>query len=68
MYNKYTKKPCSLYSLGNELFKSMLDSRMNYTCAIWNDASNLEEAQLRAKLGLMLVANFIPIKLRSIKT
>lgn len=34
------------YDLGNDLFKCMLDSRMNYTCGYWRDASNLEKAQL----------------------
>lgn len=31
--------------LGNKLFKSFLDKSMNYTCAYWKDAKNLEEAQ-----------------------
>jgi cyclopropane-fatty-acyl-phospholipid synthase len=39
------------YDLGVSLFQKMLDSRMNYTCGYWNDANNLEEAQL-AKLEL----------------
>jgi len=33
------------YDLGNDLFKSMLDSRMNYTCAYWPNAKDLDEAQ-----------------------
>ena len=33
------------YDLGNELFKNMLDKRMNYSCAYWKNASNLDEAQ-----------------------
>lgn len=33
------------YDLGNDLFKLMLDKRMNYSCAYWRDASTLEEAQ-----------------------
>ena len=33
------------YDLGNELFQNMLDKRMNYSCAYWNDASTLDEAQ-----------------------
>ncbi len=39
------------YDLGNELFKAMLDSRMNYTCGYWKNATNLEDAQ-RDKLEL----------------
>jgi cyclopropane-fatty-acyl-phospholipid synthase len=39
------------YDLGNELFHSMLDSRMNYTCGYWKNADNLDDAQL-AKLEL----------------
>lgn len=34
------------YDLGNELFKAMLDKRMNYTCAYWYQADNLDEAQI----------------------
>ncbi len=34
------------YDLGNDLFKSMLDSRMNYTCGYWKNANDLETAQL----------------------
>jgi len=33
------------YDLGNDLFECMLDKRMNYSCAYWKDASNLDEAQ-----------------------
>jgi cyclopropane-fatty-acyl-phospholipid synthase len=33
------------YDLGNDLFKNMLDNRMNYTCAYWSNARNLDEAQ-----------------------
>ena len=39
------------YDLGNDLFKTMLDSSMNYTCGYWKQAETLEEAQL-AKLDL----------------
>lgn len=40
------------YDLGNDLFKNMLDIRMNYTCGYWRDATNLNEAQL-AKLDIV---------------
>lgn len=33
------------YDLGNELFRKMLDKRMNYSCAYWKNASSLDEAQ-----------------------
>ncbi len=33
------------YDLGNDLFQNMLDKRMNYSCAYWNKAGNLDEAQ-----------------------
>lgn len=33
------------YDLGNDLFKNMLDKRMNYSCAYWKNANNLDEAQ-----------------------
>ncbi|HED05467.1 MAG TPA: cyclopropane fatty acyl phospholipid synthase [Ignavibacteria bacterium] len=33
------------YDLGNELFRNMLDKRMNYSCAYWKNAKSLDEAQ-----------------------
>ena len=33
------------YDSGNDLFQNMLDKRMNYSCAYWKDAGNLDEAQ-----------------------
>jgi cyclopropane-fatty-acyl-phospholipid synthase len=40
------------YDLGNDLYCAMLDSRLNYTCAYWKNAANLDEAQ-EAKLDLV---------------
>ncbi|SFI40722.1 cyclopropane-fatty-acyl-phospholipid synthase [Collimonas sp. OK307] len=40
------------YDIGNDLFESMLDSSMMYSCGYWPRASNLEEAQ-RHKLELI---------------
>jgi len=40
------------YDLGNDLYQAMLDKRLNYTCAYWKNASNLDEAQ-EAKLELV---------------
>ena len=40
------------YDLGNELFQNMLDRRMVYTCARWDLAFNLDEAQ-EAKLDFV---------------
>ncbi|MGH8494704.1 MAG: cyclopropane fatty acyl phospholipid synthase [Gammaproteobacteria bacterium] len=40
------------YDLGNELFEHMLDRRMIYSCAYWEDAADLDEAQER-KLDLI---------------
>lgn len=40
------------YDLGNDLYVAMLDSRLNYTCAYWKNASTLDEAQ-EAKLELV---------------
>ncbi len=34
------------YDLGNDLFKAMLDKKMNYTCGYWRHADNLDDAQL----------------------
>ena len=33
------------YDLGNDLFQYMLDKRMNYSCAYWENAVNLDDAQ-----------------------
>lgn len=33
------------YDLGNDLFQSMLDTRMNYSCAYWKEADSLDKAQ-----------------------
>jgi len=33
------------YDLGNDLYQAMLDARMVYTCAMWDGATTLEEAQ-----------------------
>jgi len=40
------------YDLGNDLYRAILDKRLNYTCAYWKDAENLDDAQ-EAKLDLV---------------
>lgn len=40
------------YDIGNDLYRAMLDKRLNYTCAYWKDAVNLDDAQ-EAKLDLV---------------
>jgi cyclopropane-fatty-acyl-phospholipid synthase len=40
------------YDIGNDLYEAMLDKRMLYTCAYWDNAKTLEEAQ-DAKLELV---------------
>jgi cyclopropane-fatty-acyl-phospholipid synthase len=40
------------YDLGNDLFIRMLGANMQYTCAYWQDAADLEQAQL-AKMRLI---------------
>jgi cyclopropane-fatty-acyl-phospholipid synthase len=40
------------YDIGNDLFESMLDSNLMYSCGYWEHAQNLEEAQLH-KLELI---------------
>jgi cyclopropane-fatty-acyl-phospholipid synthase len=40
------------YDRGNDLFLAMLDGRMNYSCAYWEDAGSLDEAQEK-KLDLI---------------
>jgi len=40
------------YDIGNDLYESMLDKRMLYTCAYWANATTLEQAQ-EAKLELV---------------
>ena len=41
-----------LYDLGNDLYRAMLDKRLNYTCGYWKNAATLDEAQ-EAKLDLV---------------
>jgi len=40
------------YDLGNDLYKAMLDKRLNYTCGYWKNANTLDDAQ-EAKLDLV---------------
>ena len=40
------------YDIGNDLYKNMLDKRMNYSCGYWEDAKDLDQAQ-EAKLDLI---------------
>jgi cyclopropane-fatty-acyl-phospholipid synthase len=40
------------YDIGNDLYRTMLDRRMVYSCAYWRDAQTLDEAQ-EAKLDLI---------------
>ncbi len=40
------------YDIGNDLYRVMLDKNMQYTCAYWKDADNLEAAQ-ESKLHLI---------------
>ncbi|MEK6895526.1 MAG: cyclopropane fatty acyl phospholipid synthase [Nanoarchaeota archaeon] len=40
------------YDLGNDLYKSMLDKRMVYTCAYWKNSKTLDKAQ-EDKLNLV---------------
>jgi len=40
------------YDIGNDLFICMLDKLMNYSCAYWRNANDLDSAQL-AKLDLI---------------
>ncbi len=40
------------YDLGNDLYRAMLDKRLNYTCGYWNTATTLDDAQ-EAKLDLV---------------
>ncbi|GAI91145.1 unnamed protein product, partial [marine sediment metagenome] len=40
------------YDIGNDLYKNMLDKRLNYSCGYWKNAKTLDEAQ-EAKLDLI---------------
>jgi cyclopropane-fatty-acyl-phospholipid synthase len=40
------------YDRGNDLYRAMLDKRLNYTSGYWKNAGNLDEAQ-EAKLALV---------------
>lgn len=50
LFNRQSRKRAFIvgenhYNLGNELFRNMLDRRMNYSCGYWKEASNLDVAQ-----------------------
>lgn len=50
LFNLQSKKRAFIigerhYDLGNDLFQIMLDRRMNYSSAYWNNAGSLDEAQ-----------------------
>lgn len=47
------------YNLGNDLYELMLGKTMQYTCAYWKDAQNLDQAQLNK---LDLVAKKLKLK------
>lgn len=47
-----TKSARAHYDIGNDLYEIMLDKRMQYTCAYWKNAENLDDAQ-EAKLHLV---------------
>jgi cyclopropane-fatty-acyl-phospholipid synthase len=51
------------YDLGNDLFSNMLDKRMNYSCAYWKNAANLDEAQ-ENKLELICKKLFLEKEMR----
>ncbi len=40
------------YDIGNDVFEAMLDPTMSYSCAFWQNADTLEQAQL-AKLDMV---------------
>ncbi len=40
------------YDIGNDIYRSMLDSRMNYSCGYWQGTNSLEQAQIN-KLDLV---------------
>lgn len=46
------KNAAAHYNVGNELFEIMLDKRMLYTCAYWQNAADLDSAQ-EAKLEMI---------------
>ena len=48
------------YDLGNELFTHMLDKRMNYSCAYWENVNSLDEAQ---ELKLELVCRKLHLQI-----
>jgi cyclopropane-fatty-acyl-phospholipid synthase len=47
------------YDLGDDLYAAMLDSRMQYSCGYWKDATDLETAQ---KHKLDLIARKLELK------
>lgn len=50
------------YDVGNEFFRLWLDSKMNYTCGIWDGVDNLEDAQNQKLEWLADAAKLTPEK------
>jgi cyclopropane-fatty-acyl-phospholipid synthase len=51
LFNRQTKLKSFVvgkqhYDIGNDLYTAMLDKRMIYSCAYWDDATNLNDAQM----------------------
>ena len=44
-YGRATEVAHRHYDIGNDLYEQMLGKTMAYTCAYWNDAENLDQAQ-----------------------
>ena len=44
-FSRSTKVVKEHYDLGNDFYSNMLDKRMQYTCAYWKNAKNLNQAQ-----------------------
>jgi cyclopropane-fatty-acyl-phospholipid synthase len=56
IFNPQADRPFEIaekhYDIGNDLYEAMLDKRLLYTCAYWQDATTLDAAQ-EAKLDLV---------------
>ncbi len=50
------------YDVSNEFFRLWLDERMNYTCGVFEDTDNLEEAQVKKLNVIHDYANITPEK------
>ena len=62
IFNRQTKSRSAQvarehYDLGNDIYKAMLDRRMQYTCGYWKDATTLDQLRKTSLLSFAAKSN-----------